>query len=213
MAAMVGVLALSGFATALASAATAGWMVNGTMLGATTKALATTAAVDHVGELEAAGIVLVCKGKTLNGVNPTINGVTNMGDASLLEFTECEVTTGNPPCKLSASMSKTVKTLPVLVDLTLDGVLNIKGRFLSTNSSKLFATLGFEGSECPLSGAAQPITGAATFLVHEGQDERVFHLLLATNEEEGSLKLGKNTAILKGAILVGLASGETWSFL
>lgn len=213
MASMVGVLALSGFASTLAWAVPPGWMVNGVDLTSGTKALATTAAVDRSGEYETGGIVVKCTGNSLKGVNPVINGSTNMVNVSSAEVTGCEVTTGNPPCKLATSMENTIKTLPLLVDLTLDGPLAIKARVLSTNSSKLLATILFEGSECEIAHALQPITGALTFLVSEEQDERASQLLTLTNEEPGSLKDGKNEIELSGSFLPRLASGEPYSFL
>jgi hypothetical protein len=207
MAAILGVLALSGLATAMASAATAGWKVNGTFLTGT-KALATTAAVDEHGKLNAGQVEINCVASTLTGVSPQINGTTEHGDAQSLEFNEC---TGNSVCPLAASQKEKVKTLPVLVDLTLDGTLAVKGRFLSTNSSKLFATIAFEGAECSFKGT-QPVKGAQTVLAPTGQDERTLQLLAATEEEPGALTLGNTPATLKGSILVRLASGEPYSF-
>lgn len=185
--------------------AAAGWMVNGTNLTGT-KALATTAAVDKVSTLTAGGVTVTCSGSTLNSVSPVINGATEMGNASSLEFTSCA---GNTVCLLGGS---TIKTLPVLLDLTLDGALAVKGRFLATNSSKLLATLKFEGVECALAGT-QGVTGSATVLAPTGQDERTLQQLNATSEESGSLKLGPSAATLTGSILVRLASGEPFSFL
>src|SRR5262249_10113876 len=143
-----------------ASAATSGWMVSGTNFTTGTKAIATTAAVDKEGELTAAGITINCKSKVLNGIAPQINGATGMGDANSLVFNECEIQEGKgtPPCTLA---TKTIGTLPVLVDLTLDGATADKGRFLPTNTSKIFATIKYEGPECPLKGV-QPVNGAAT---------------------------------------------------
>lgn len=212
-AAAFGALALSGFAATLASAATPGWMINGGMLNGTAS-LAKTAAVDERFDLKAVGITTACLGNTVNAVNPTINSGTNMADAASLEFTECEVTvSGNPPCKLAAAMSKTIKTLPVLVDLTLDGTLADKGRFLSTNASKLFATIEYEGGECAIASAVQAVHGSVTFLAPTGQDERALQQITITNEEPGSLLFSKNVATLEGSVLVRLPNGEPFSFL
>lgn len=184
---------------------TSGWMVNGTSLvGA--KALAATAAVDKVGTLKAAEVEVTCSGSTLNSVSPTINGATGMGDASSLEFTSC---VGSAVCPLGQS---TVKTLPILLDLTLDGTLAVKGSFLPTNSSKLLATLKFEGVECSFAGV-DGVTGVATALAPTGRDERTLQQINFTNEVAGSLKLASAAATLGGSILVRLASGEPFSFL
>jgi hypothetical protein len=203
----VGVLALSAFASASASAVTAGFMVNGTMLNGT-KALASTAAVDEVGVLNTAGVTITCNGSVLNGASPKIDSATNMGDAESLTFNGCSA---NANCKVPTSIS----TLPVLVDLTLDGTLAVKGKFLPHGpgaNTKTFATILFEGNLCALEGV-QPVSGTQAFLAPTGQDERTLQLISATQDVAGELKVGSNAATLKGSILVRLASGEPFSFL
>jgi hypothetical protein len=203
----VGVLALSAFASASASAVTAGFMVSGTMLNGT-RALATTAAVDEPGELEAAKVKITCSGSVLNGASPKINSATNMGDAESLTFNGCSA---NEHCTVPSSIS----TLPVLVDLTLDGTLAVKGKFLPHGpgaNTHTFATILFEGALCALEGV-QPVTGSQAFLAPTGQDERTLQLIAATQDVGGELKVGSSAATLKGSILVRLASGEAFSFL
>lgn len=210
VAAIVGVFALSAFASSLASATTAGWMVNGSQLTGTA-ALANTAAVDgpNGGTLTAAQVKVHCSGTTLKGENPKINGATGMGDASSLEFTGC---VGEGACPLGEHQGTTVKTLPVLVDLTLNGATADKGVFLATNSSKLFATIEFGGTECSFAGV-NGVTGTQGFLAPTGQTENAVQLLEAETLTTGELKLASAAATLKGAILVKLASGLPFSFL
>jgi len=199
-----GVLALSAMASASASAATAGWMVNGTMLTGSA-ALATTAAVDQEGVLKGGGVTVTCKGSTLNGVAPEIK-VPNKGSAGDLEFTECSAAS---PCEVTPP---TVKTQTVLVEATLEGVLAVVATF-KPETGTIFATLKFSGSGCALSGTT-PIKGQAKVLAPTGQDERTLQLINAiTTEASGELLLGSSGASLTGSALLRLASGQSWSFL
>jgi hypothetical protein len=203
----VGVLVFSAFVSGSASAVTAGWMVKGTMLNGT-KALATTAAVDEEHIFEFFGVTIKCSGSVLNGASPKINSATNMGDAESLTFNGCSA---NANCKVPTSIS----TLPVLVDLTLDGTLAVKGKFLPHGpgaNTKTFATILFEGAACALEGV-QPVSGTQAFLAPTGQDERTLQLITATKDAEGELKIGLGAVTLTGAILVRLANGEPFSFL
>jgi hypothetical protein len=199
-----GVLALSAFASATASAVTAGWMVNGTMLTGSA-ALATTAAVDQEGVLEGGGVKITCIGKTLNGIAPEIKA-SNKGAAGNLEFTECSAA---EPCKIA---TKTIKTLPILVEATLEGVLAVVATF-KPEVGTIFTTLKFEGTECSLSGTT-PIKGSAQVLAPTGQDERTLQLINAiTTAASNTLLLGSSPASLSGSALLQLAHGELWSFL
>jgi hypothetical protein len=173
-----------------------------------TRALASTAAVDENGVLVAAGVTITCSGSALSGASPKINSATNMGDAESLTFNGCSA---NEHCAVPTSIS----TLPVLVDLTLDGTLAVKGKFLPHGpgaNTKTFATFAFEGALCALEGV-QPVTGTQAFLALTGQDERTLQLITATRDVEGELKVGSSAGTLKGSILVRLASGEPFSFL
>jgi hypothetical protein len=199
-----GVLALSALASATASAVTAGWMVNGTLLTGSA-ALATTAAVDENGVLEGGGVKITCKGKTLNGAAPKIEAP-SMGAASDLEFTECKA---EEPCKITTS---TIKTLPLLVEATLEGVLAVVATF-KPQTGTIFTTLKFEGESCGLSGTT-PIKGTAQVLAPTGQDERTLQLINATTSAaSNTLFLGSSPASLAGSALLQLASGQSWSFL
>jgi hypothetical protein len=127
-----------------------------------------------------------------------------------LEFTEC---VGNAVCPLAASMEGIVGTLPILVDLTLDEPNKdaAKGVFLTIDvASKLFATVKFEGAECALKGL-QPIKGSQPFLAPTGRLERTFQAIVPLNEK--TLFVGSSEAKLKGNILIGLNSGEPFSWL
>lgn len=208
MAAIVGVLALSGFVSALASAVPPGWMVNGANFTSGTKALASTAAVDSPGVFTGAGIEIKC-GKAgssvADGINARINGATNMGDAESLVFLEC----ASPQC----TVTKTIGTLPLLVDLTLDGELAVKGVFLAPNTEHIFTTIKFTAGtgECALAGETLPVKGEEEFLAPTGQMEETWQQINAIKASR--LKLGANPATLEGSILVKLASGEPFSFL
>src|SRR5262249_54846256 len=155
-----------------------GWMVGGTTL-TSTRAVASTAAVDERFEFTVAGIADSCR--TFHAIDPKINGVTLMSDVASLVFGECEIQAGrgSPPCSLP---TKTIGTLPLLIDNTLDGAAAIKGRILPANSSKVFVTIKYDGAECPLSGL-YPVDGAWTVLVPMGQNEGSDQLVVSTNEE------------------------------
>lgn len=205
---MVGVLALSGFASALASAEPPGWMVNGTVLTGTS-ALATTARVDQNFILKFGQVEISCDGENLVLANPTINGSTRMGDTSSLEFTEC---TGNRVCPLAASMNQKIGTLPVLIDLTLDGALAVRGHFLPTNTSKAFFTIKFEGTECTFAGVLLA-RGTQAFLAPTGQDERTLQQFTTVTETSGELTFGSTSITINGSILLRTAIGGSFSFL
>lgn len=190
-----------------ASAATAGWMVNGaTFTG--TAALATTAAVDRPFELKASEVEVQCA-NTLYYENPTINGATESASFAAAEFTGCR---GTQVCPLGAKQGTTVKTLPISIALTLQGASVIKGVFLPKNTSKLFATIEFGGSECSFAGVSG-ISGSEGFLTLTGHSEGARQLLEAYTLQSGELKLASSAAVLSGAVLLKLASGLPFSFL
>ena len=189
------------------SAAAAGWMVNGGNLSGTS-AVATTASVDKALEVTTSNVVVVCSGKTYNGVNPTINGGNGTSEAGSLEFTECKVSGKKPACELSQNA---ITTLPVSIDLALEGTLAIKGVILSTNTSKILATVDFVGTECGIKGVSV-VNGQQGFSMSEGQDEGKLQLIEAV-EEGSNLKVGAGVVHVSGASLLSLASNEAFSFL
>ncbi len=201
IAAFAAVLAFSVVATSAASAATAGWMVKGTLLSGS-KALATTAKITSGSSiLEGAGFRVVCKGQNLVGVGPVISSPA-MGLATSLEFTECA---GEGTCAIEGT---TIKTVPILAEATLEGTLAAKATF-TPETKNTFTTIKFLGETCALLGI-QPVTGSQQVSAPEGQDERTLQLIQAIGE---TLKVGSTPAKLLGSAQLKLASGETWSFL
>jgi hypothetical protein len=187
-----------------ASAATAGWMVNGAKL-AGSAALATTARVDEEGVFRGEGTNITCEGKTLNSIAPEIKAP-NTGAASALEYTGCRA---EMPCELS---SPTIKSSPVTEEATLEGVLAVVATFKPTTGT-LFTTIKLEGSECGLAGEAS-ITGQFKVLAPLGQDEGTLGQINSiTTEASRELKTGNNPLSVDGSALLQLAHGELWSFL
>jgi prolyl oligopeptidase PreP (S9A serine peptidase family) len=202
---LIAVVAFSALASASASAATAGWMVGGTLLSGS-EALATTAAVDENGKLLASGITIECKGSTLNGVAPEIKSP-NTGSATSLIFTQCQSKTES--CTITP---EELKTVPLNVEATLEGALAVVATF-TPKTKTTFATIEYKGEDCALEGL-DAVTGKAKVLAPTGQDERTLQLINAiTTEASGELKDGSSPATLTGSALLKLASGKPWSFL
>ena len=207
MAAFAAVLALSALASASASAATVGWMVNGQLLTGS-KALATTAAVDETATLSGGGFSLKCNGAILKGTTPEITSP-SMGSAGSLLFTECISTTTN--CILSSG-DKEIGTVPILSESTLEGASGVRSTFMPKTGS-IFATIKFEGENCSGSGV-KAVTGSAVTSSPTGQTESILQLLsVNTVASEGTLKFASGAAKLTGSALLKLASGEPWSYL
>jgi len=206
IAAFIAALAISAVGSAAASASTAGWMVNGTLLSGS-KPLATTAAVMKTGVLTFSTVTVECTGETLNGIAPAIES-SNKGSATSLEFTACKTPTGSK-CELVGTK---VNTLPITVEATLSGTLGVRASF-SPKTGTLFTTLLFKGASCAIAEEVQPVTGKANVLGPTGQDERASQEIVATALTAGELKVGSSAATLAGAALLRLASGESWSFL
>jgi hypothetical protein len=198
----IAVLAFSAIASASASAATAGWMVNGTLLTGSA-ALATTAPSEETAVLNGAGLNIECKGP-LNGLKPEIKS-SNKG-AATLTFTVCS--TKNGECEVPAEIS----TAPVLAEVTLEGALAVSAKF-TPETGTLFSTVKFSGAKCAVAGN-KPITGKVIAKGPTGQDERaVQELTVNVTEGAGELFIASSAASLKGAALLKLQSGQTWSFL
>jgi len=198
---LVGVLGTG----ASASAATAGWMVNGTQL-TSTAAVASTSSVDEVMKLSGGGIEVECTGKTVQMLNPTITAA-NRGNTSSLILGGCAAKTTN--CDLSVT---SIRTLPLTMEVTLEGALNTEGKITPTTGTEL-ATFKFEGEKCAVAGT-KPVTGSAVVSFPRGQVEFALHPgevnITAT---ELTLKLASSAAKISGAALVRLASSTPWSFL
>jgi hypothetical protein len=199
-ASFVGVLSMS-------SQALANWMVNGANLTGTA-ALATSATVDDEFEFTGGQVKVNCSGNTLRIEKPIINASTEMSEANSWEVGGC---VGNEICPLAASMEGKIRTTPILIDLTLNGILAVEGRFLATNSSKFFTTIAFEGKECSLKGT-QAIKGSQAFLMPTGRDERTLQAITMVREGEG-ITIGATAVTMTGSALGRLASGLPFSFL
>ena len=143
MSACLAVLAFSALVSSAASAATAGWMVKGTLLSGT-KALATTAAVDKEGILSGASLTIKCTGSTLDGTAPTITSPA-MGLVGSLTFLGCKATA---PCKLTTT---SLSTVPLLTETTLEGTAATVTKF-KPESGTIFSTFAVEGETCAAEG-------------------------------------------------------------
>jgi len=205
---LIAAIAFSALISASASAATVGWMVNGTLLSGS-EPLATTAKVENsVGVLKSAGadVEVECIGSTLNGKEPKIESP-NTGQATDLEFTGCTAKTTN--CTIGAS---TITTVPVGVEATLEGALAVIATF-KPKTKTTFATFEFQGSKCASEGL-NAVTGTAKVLAPTGQDESATQLITSiATEASTELKVASSPASLTGSALLKLASGAPWSFL
>jgi hypothetical protein len=187
-----------------ASAATAGWMVNGTTLSGS-KALATTAKAEEPTRISFAGLTITCSGVSVNSTAPEISSP-NMSSATALEFTSCAV---SGSCTLPTS---TFKTLPVLTETTLEGSLATVAT-VRPKTGTVFATFELEGEACGFAGNLQ-LTGQYKSLAPAGQDENTLQLTKTiTTEASKELFIGKTAVALLESDLLKLASGERWSFL
>jgi hypothetical protein len=203
--AFIAVLAFGALASGSASAATAGWMVNGTNLSGSA-ALATTATVHERFLLSALGLNIECSGN-LNAVRSEIKSP-NKGFAQELAFTMCSTTNVN--CEVPSS----ILTVPILAEATLDSanVLAINYK-LKPETGTVLVTVSFKGEKCALSGS-EPITGKVTALLPTGQDERTAQsLVVNVTAGSGELFIASAAATLKGSALLKLQSGAPWSFL
>jgi hypothetical protein len=202
--ACAGVLVLSALASVSASAATAGWMVSGSMLSGSA-ALATTGEVEQEGVLAGGGVTITCDGATASSVAPEIKAP-NKGAASSLEFTGCSA---GEPCSLAGT---TIKTLPILEEATLEGILAVVGT-LKPEAGTLFTTVKFTGSECAVSGTV-PLKGTAKVLEPTGQVEQTVQEGRAiTTAASGELELGSVAVSVTGTARLRRGNGQPWSFL
>jgi hypothetical protein len=191
-------------APAGASAATAGWKVNGSLL--TTTARVTTASVDQEYRLTAAGINIECQSSNVNNINAYLVPPNKLLASSIV-LMECSVVEST-----ACSITKSVGIVPTVAEVTLDGLLAVKAT-IKPETKTLFATLRFEGETCALLGV-QPITGQGSALGPTNQDERtVQQANSTTTAASGELKVGSSAAAVTGIGLGRLASTLTWSFL
>jgi hypothetical protein len=200
--ATVAALACSALFTAAASAVTAGWMVNGTMLG-TTAALATTTVVDEGFQFLSNGPKITCSGLRLSG-NPEIRATSRL--SATFVFTGCASAQEN--CSLTTTE---VSTVPLLAELTLESVL-AGFSLVKPETGTQFASFTLAGATCANAGLTL-ITGRLLALWPTLQDERTSQLFNINDTSQAELRTGVFGVRATGSALLKLASGLPWSFL
>ncbi len=201
----LGLVAAFAFTAFASGSAQAFWLVNGTLL-VGSAAISSTTVTDKNGVLSGGGVGIECTGLGIKG------GTISSPDkvlATSLEFTGC-IAIEPEKCKLVGS---TVGTVPVEGLVTLDGALAVKAKGKPENTNGIFATFKFEGTSCSISGTKQVVTGTATILSPEGQDNREWHLVTALTEVASELQLGSANATISGSTLVRLENDAQWSFM
>jgi hypothetical protein len=202
---LVATLALSAIGASATSAATAGWMANGSLFTGT-KALAATARVDERPKLSAAGTTIECRSEIIHIEGELHSIIITPLWWILLHLLWLECVSITSTCTLGSS---TIGTVPLGGELTLDGAL-ADNLTLSPRTKTTLTTIEYIGASCALEGI-QPVTGKAVYLLPTGQDEGASQLAKATSAS--SLKVGSSAATLEGSFLLKLASSEPWSFL
>ena len=199
-------LALSAAVTTAASAATAGWMVNGTSLTGSA-AFASTAAVENSMKLEVKNsFTILCKGTVFKAAGAELVAP-NKIKATSLEFTECQGTTEQ--CRLE---DEAIRTVPIVAEAVLEGSLAVRST-LKPQTKTVIATVDFVGEACAFKGVT-PITGSVLVLSPTAQDERITQQsIVAATEASGELKVGGSGALADVTGSTRLASGLPWSFL
>jgi hypothetical protein len=203
--AFVAMLALSAVASATASAATAGWMINGkTLTGTESAKLSTTAEVMEsvIFRDATAGVTIQCTGVSINSVAPVIEAP-DKASATSFTFTDCTATS---PCTVPAS----IITVPLSVLATLEGVLGIKTTF-TPKTGTTFTTIKFGGTGCALTGV-KTVVGKTFLDSPTGQDEKAIQEDIALESTKGVF-LASDEATVSGAALLSTEKGEAWSFL
>jgi len=203
----LGVLVSGAVTAAAASAAEAGWMVEGRLLAAGERESVAeeTMKVSATYKLVSGTTIIECT--TLKVKGGYIEGINKNGATSLV-FTGCA--SGSANCTLS---STTIATVPVLAEATLDppnplaSVIRFKPETGTT-----FTTFRFEGEKCALVGA-KPISGTQAVLAPTGADERTLQTVTAIELTPGELKEASANASLTGSSGLTLESGKNWSFL
>lgn len=187
-------------ASASASASTAGWMLNKSMLSGSKGLMKKEPPPSEV-KFSAAGAAGQCASTTLEGA---LIQSPNQGSATSITFNGCEA---EEPCTLG---SNTVTTVPVtLSEITLEGTLAVRGK-IKPSTKNVFATVQFLGATCALLGV-QPITGAVKVLDLTGQHEAVLQQVLVDDNKE--LKLGSSELHVHFTIFLSPEALEEFSFL
>jgi hypothetical protein len=209
VATLLAVFALSAFISSSASAATAGWLVSGTLLtGTQTASLAATAAVDQDPVLKFKGITITCSGSTVNVAEAQLGEATTGAGAT---FTSCSAS--GEECALEGQPVN-IGTTSVVSEVTLEGSSGTATTFRPEIGTTL-ATIKFgSGISCSTSGEKLPVTGEAPATEPTGQNERTLQLYnLNISSASGKLKVGSSAASLEGSALLKLASSRPWSFM
>ncbi len=187
------------------ASASASWLIEGSEL-AGTAALATKETVTEAFKLEAAGVTVECTANSVNATGSEIQAP-NLILASSLSFNECAASGGG--CSLA---TKTIATLPLLAEV-IQSAIPEDIAMLRPKTSKTLAVIHLEGASCALSGV-QPVTGTKLpFLANlpKGQEEKALQPLKA-EVLTGQIQLGSSAARLRGALLLGLATGKAYSY-
>lgn len=186
-----------------ATAATAGWKVNGTLLTGT-HVILSTAKVDQEFKLKAAGLTFECP-----STNPG-NIAGSFVAPNKIEATNATLLGCSASGPSGCSIPKTINVLPTVAEATLDGLLAVKVT-IKPKTKTVLLTTEFKGEECALAGP-ESVTGQASVLAPTGQDERTLQQIVSTTVS-GELKASGEPAEVVGSALVQLLTGETWSFL
>jgi hypothetical protein len=204
--AVVATLVVGAFATASASATTAGWMLNGTLLsaeGLSSAALAPETINDERFEFNGGGgLQLECS--SLLGDGGEIKSPNTLRGAQVL-FKGCKTTTAN--CTVAESIATTALT----VEVTLDGALAVKGD-VKPQTGTVLATTKYSGEACAIAGT-KLASGDVEILAAELQDERTDQRISAVQSANGLFKFASNAASATGTDLVLLGNQRPWSFL
>jgi hypothetical protein len=196
------------------SSASAEWLVGGKALGTTTAALTTSALVDEKTKLLVPAIedlTIECKGETLDGENPRIEGA-DKGFASKLTFLECS-TVKPGECRLEPE-TKPIATNPILALAALKSGEEDKVTF-TPETKAVFAEIAFsETNKCAFNGV-EGVKGSVVVGAPTGTLELETQPIVGLGSvENNSLEVGGSKAFLIGGkALLKLASGSKWSFM
>lgn len=196
----VGFVALA-FSAVIVNSAQAGWIVSGSALAGSTSIKASSGSEAR---LKYSGIEIGCATTALSGGK--LSGPARILISSL-EFTECKVIT---PATCTLEGTK-IATLPVEGEATLEGTLNVKTKIQPENANKLLATFKLNGTSCASAGK-NATTGSFTVLSPEGQDERLWHAVIAEVGTSGELEVGSASATIEDSAALCLENDMTWRF-
>jgi hypothetical protein len=157
----IAALAFTAFASATATAATAGWMASGNLLTGSAAILETTEPLSLY-EFVSTSTTIICSSLMLK--NSSLAAPNKLSVESMV-FLLCAAAF---PCGIANSR---ITTTPLTGEATLEGNLAAK-ILVKPSTGTLLSTVEFVGSGCTLQGV-QPITGRLSLLAPTGQDEKV----------------------------------------